>query len=129
MSPIRMSRIENTVRIALAFNEAFNRHDLAGMMKLISDDCVLESADAPDGKVFTGKEAIAEFWQALMHEKPNLQIHGEDVFGLGFRTIFRWRAEWEDAAGEKKHVRGVDIFHVKNGLIENLYSYAKGQLE
>ena len=129
MSPVRMSRIENTVRVALEFNEAFNRHDLAGMMKLISDNCVFESVDGPDGKVFTGKEEIAEFWQAYMSKKPGLQIHGEDVFGLGFRTIFRWRAEWENAEGEKRHVRGVDIFHVKNGLIEKQYAYAKGQLE
>jgi hypothetical protein len=40
MSPIRMARLESGVRVVLAFNEAFNRHDVAGMMRLMSDDCV-----------------------------------------------------------------------------------------
>jgi ketosteroid isomerase-like protein len=47
------------MRVVLAFNEAFNRHDVAGMMQLMSDDCVFEyTAPAPDGTVYAGKEAI-----------------------------------------------------------------------
>ena len=36
MSPIRMSKIENALRIVLEFNEAFNRHDVTGMMQLMT---------------------------------------------------------------------------------------------
>lgn len=32
MSPTRMSRLESAMRLVLAFHEAFNRHDVAGMM-------------------------------------------------------------------------------------------------
>jgi hypothetical protein len=38
MSPIRMSRLESAMRLVLAFNEAFNRHDVAGMLQLMSDE-------------------------------------------------------------------------------------------
>ena len=34
MSPI-CSKIDGALRVVLAFNDAFNRHDLAGMMQLI----------------------------------------------------------------------------------------------
>jgi hypothetical protein len=37
MSPIRMSKLEAAMRVVLAFNEAFNRHDVPGMMQLMSD--------------------------------------------------------------------------------------------
>jgi hypothetical protein len=48
MSPVRISRLESAMRVVLAFNEAFNRHDVAGMMQLMSDDCVFENtAPAP----------------------------------------------------------------------------------
>lgn len=124
MSPVRMSRIETAVRIVLEFNKALNRYDVAGMMKFISDDCVFESVD---DQVFTGKEVITQYWQNYMSQKPCPQINGEDVFGLGFRTIMRWQSEWEDTKGEKRQIRGVDIFHVKNGLICNQYSYVKTQ--
>ncbi len=54
-----MSRIESSVRIVLAFTEAFNRHDVAGMMQLMSDDCVFETSEPPpDGAVYAGKEDI-----------------------------------------------------------------------
>jgi len=45
MSPIRMSQIESSVRTVMEFNDAFNRHDVAGMMQLMSDDCVFENTD------------------------------------------------------------------------------------
>ena len=56
MSPTRMSRLESAMRVVLAFHEAFNRHDVAGMMALVSDDCVFENPEpTPAGAVYAGK--------------------------------------------------------------------------
>ncbi len=127
MSPIRMERIESAMRAVLAFNEAFNRHDVAGMMQLMSDDCVFENTvPAPDGTVYKGKAAVTQFWQEFFRESPQAHIAIEDIFGLGLRCIMRWRYEWVDAAGNKGHIRGVDIFQVKDGLICEKLSYVKG---
>ena len=127
MSPIRMSRLETGIRVVLEFNEAFNRHDVVGMMQRISDDCVFENTGpAPDGAVYSGKEAVTQFWQGFFHESPQAQIKIEEIFGLGFRCVMRWRYDWIDAAGNKGHVRGVDIFQMKNGLICEKFSYVKG---
>ncbi len=50
MSPIRMARLESAVRLVLEFNEAFNRGDVAGMMRLVCEDCVFENAvPGPEG--------------------------------------------------------------------------------
>ena len=127
MSPPRLSRIESAVRIVLEFNEAFNHHDVTGMMRLMSDDCVFENTDpAPDGAVYLGKEAVTQFWQDFFRESPQAHIEIEDVFGLGIRCIMRWRYDWVDAAGKKGHVRGVDIFAVKDDSICEKLSYVKG---
>jgi ketosteroid isomerase-like protein len=127
MSPIRMSRLEAASRAVLAFNEAFNRHDVAGMMRLMSDDCVFENtAPAPDGAVYTGKEAVTQFWHDFFRESPQAHIEIEEILGFGDRCMMRWRYDWVDAAGDKGHVRGVDIFHVKNGFICEKLSYVKG---
>jgi limonene-1,2-epoxide hydrolase len=124
---MKMSRIETAVRVVLAFNEAFNRHDVAGMMQLMSDDCIFENtAPAPDGTVYAGKEAVTQFWQEFFRQSPQAHIEIEEIFGLGFRCVMRWRYEWVDMAGEKGHVRGVDIFQVKNGRISEKLSYVKG---
>ena len=127
MSPTRMSRIESAIRVVLQFNEAFNRHDVAEMMQLTSDDCVFENtAPAPDGTVYSGKKAVTQFWQDFFRESPHAHIEIEEIFGCGTRCIMRWRYDWVDVAGNKGHVRGVDIFQVKNGLICEKLSYVKG---
>lgn len=127
MSPARMSKLESTMRMVLEFNEAFNRHDVAGMMKLMSDDCVFENTDpAPDGTRYAGKEAVTQFWQDFFRESPHAHIDIEEIFGLGRRCIMRWKYTWVDAAGQQGHVRGVDIFNEKDGLLAEKLSYVKG---
>lgn len=127
MSPTRLSRLESAVRIVLAFNEAFNRHDVAGMMELMSDDCVFENTTpAPDGTVYAGREAVTRFWQEFFRESPNARIKIEELFGLGNRCVMRWRYDWVDAEGNNGHVRGVDIFQIREGLIHEKLSYVKG---
>jgi ketosteroid isomerase-like protein len=127
MSPIRMARFESGVRLVIEFNEAFNRHDVAGMMKLMSEDCVFENTDpAPDGAIYTGKEAVTRFWQDFFAQSPHAHIKIEEIFGFGNRCIMLWRYDWEDASGAKGHVRGVDIFRIQNSFICEKLSYVKG---
>ncbi len=59
-------------------------------------------------------------------QSPQAHIEIEEIFGLSFRCIMRWRYEWVDAVGQKNHVRGVDIFKLKDGLINEKLSYVKG---
>ena len=127
MSPARMSKVESAIRVVLEFNEAFNRHDVAGMMRLMSDDCVFENTSpAPDGTVYSGKGAVTQFWQDFFRDSPQAHIEIEEIFGLGMRCVMRWRYDWVDPSGKTGHVRGVDIFQVKQGLISEKLSYVKG---
>jgi len=127
MSPTRMSKIESGIRVVLDFNEAFNRHDVAGMMQLMSDDCVFENTNpAPDGAVYSGKEVVTRFWQDFFRESPYARIEIEEIFGFGDRCIMRWRYSWVGVTGQKGHVRGVDIFRVRDGSIKEKLSYVKG---
>jgi predicted SnoaL-like aldol condensation-catalyzing enzyme len=127
MSPARMSKVEAATRTVLQFNDAFNQHDVAGMMPLMSDDCVFENTHpAPDGTVYSGKEAVTQFWQEFFNESSQAHIDIEEIFGLGERCVMRWKYSWVDEAGNKGHVRGVDIFKVRDNLICEKFSYVKG---
>jgi ketosteroid isomerase-like protein len=127
MNPARLSKIESAMRLVLEFNEAFNRHDVGGMMKLMSGDCIFENTHpAPDGTRFSGKETVTKFWEEFFRESPHARIEIEEIFGMGSRCIMRWRYEWTDAVGQKGHVRGVDVFKVEDGLIVEKLSYVKG---
>lgn len=127
MSPTRLARSESAIRLVLEFNEAFNLQDVAGMMRLMSEDCVFENTvPAPDGAVYSGKEAVTQFWQDFFRESPQAHIEIEEIFGLGNRCMMRWRYNWVDETGKKGYVRGVDIFKVENGSICEKLSYVKG---
>ncbi len=127
MSPVRMSKIESAIRAILELCKAFNRHDVAGMMSLMSDDCIFENSEpAPDGAVYSGREAVTQYWQDFFRESPHAHIEIEEVFSLGTRCVLRWKYEWVDEKEEKKHLRGVDIFKVENNSICEIFSYVKG---
>lgn len=127
MTPTRLSQVEATIRIVLKFNDAFNRHNVDEMMQLMSADCVFENTTpAPDGTLYSGKAAVTNFWQEFFQNSPQAHIDIEEIFGLGYRCVMRWKYSWLDIDGNDGHVRGVDIFKLSNGLISEKLSYVKG---
>lgn len=129
MSPVRMSKFESAMRLALAFNEAFNRRDVKAMMRQMSDDCVFESTSpAPDGRRFSGKDAVSQFWQEFFRTSPEAHIQIEEIFSVGERCIMHWKCSWTEADGSEGHMRGVDIYRVRDKLIREMSSYVKGNM-
>ena len=129
MTPIRMSKIESAMRVALEFKDAFNQQDVPGMMALISDDCLFENAGpVPDSAVHSGKNAIAQYWRSFFEGFPQANIEIEDIFSLAERCIMRWKLSWMDSTGEDKCIRGVDLFLVREGTIREQISYVKGEM-
>ena len=127
MSPIRMSKLETSIRLVLEFHNALNRHDVPAMMQMMSPDCVFENTfPAPDGERITGRDAVTRFWEEFFRSSPRARIEIEEIFSLGSRCVLRWRYEWVDETGQPGHVRGVDLFRVEEGLITEKLSYVKG---
>ncbi len=97
------------------------------MLAMMAEQVVFENAaPAPDGDRYQGKAAVMQFLQDFFRESPQAHMQIEEIFGMGLRCVVRWRYDWEDAAGVKEHVRGLDIFQVKDGLISEKLSYVKG---
>ena len=110
-----------------AFNAALNAHDIDAVMALMTDDCIFENTyPAPDGTTYSGKETVTRFWKEFFRDSPHAHIEIEEIFGLGFHCVMRWKYTWGDAEGNPGHVRGVDIFKIKEGLISEKLSYVKG---
>ncbi len=122
MNPARMSKIEEAIRVVMQFNDAFNQHDVPVMMALMSEDCLFENTSpAPDGTIYKGQADVRQFWESFFQESSQAHIEIEEIFGFGERCVMRWTYSWGSG-----HVRGVDIFHVRQGLITEKLSYVKG---
>jgi uncharacterized protein (TIGR02246 family) len=124
---MKLEKIEAAMRLVLAFNEALNRHDVAAMMQMMSDDCLFENTTpAPDGTAYKGREAVRRFWEEFFKQSPQARIEVEEIFGMGERCVMRWKYYWVDEQGDSGHVRGVDVYRVRDGLICEKLSYVKG---
>jgi ketosteroid isomerase-like protein len=107
------------------FNDAVERRDVEALRAAITEDCVFESPAPPDGRRYVGGsmvEVFARFF-ALDGEGP---FEVEEIFTAGDRAVVRWSHPWEHADGEHGHVRGVDVFLVRNGRVAEKLSYVKG---
>lgn len=115
-----------TLRIIEQFNDAFNRHDLDTVMSLMTPDVVFQSmGPAPDGRLFTGQQAVRQFWEAMFATSPDAHFEGEDIVAAGDRCTVLWKYT-RTMNGVPGHVRGVDVFRLQDGLIVEKLSYIKG---
>jgi ketosteroid isomerase-like protein len=103
------------------FHEAFNRHDLAGLAQLITDDCLFEDTAPPDGVRHAGREAVLAAWSGFFADAPAAHFDVEEMIIAGDRAIVPWRYAWADG-----HVRGIDLMRVRDGKVAESLAYVKG---
>ena len=112
----------DTVATIERFTEAFNRHDVDAVMALFTDDCVFENTSpAPDGARYEGQAEVRAFWERFFDESPNAHFSTEDIFAAEDRACVCWRYDWGTG-----HIRGVDVFRVRDGKVVEKRSYVKG---
>lgn len=117
----------SATELVLRFNQALNAGDVEAMMGLLTDDCVFENTfPAPDGTRYEGKPAVRAFWEEFFQNSRRPRIDAEEVFSFGDRCVLRWVYHWLDTAGRPGRVRGVDVYRIRNGLIQEKLSYVKG---
>jgi ketosteroid isomerase-like protein len=105
-----------------AFNEAFGRHDVDAVMALMTDDCIFENTlPQPDGERHIGQAAVRKFWQEFFTGTPQAKFEAEEMVVAGDRATVLWRFDWGDG-----HVRGIDLFKVRDGKVAEKLSYVKG---
>ncbi len=112
----------DTGAVVDAFNEAFGRHDVDGVMALMTDDCIFENTlPPPDGERHVGQVAVRAFWGRFFTDTPNAKFEAEEIVVAGDRAVVRWRFDWGDG-----HIRGIDLFKVRDGKVAEKLSYVKG---
>ena len=108
------------------FNEAFNRHDADAVAELLTDDTVFEdTSPAPDGKRVEGKTVVAEFWRGWFARNADAHFDAEEVIVSGNRATVLWVYR-KMRNGQPWHLRGVDVFTVRDGKVAAKLAYVKG---
>lgn len=122
-----MSDTDNTIHVINHFNEVFNRHDVDAVMAAMTDDIVFENTSPfPDGMRYEGQTANHQFWEDFFRGSPHAHFETEDMFAAGDRCTVRWVYRWIDDSGKPGHIRGVDVFRVRDGKVAEKFAYVKG---
>jgi ketosteroid isomerase-like protein len=107
------------------FNDAFNRHDADGLAEYLTEDTVFEdTSPAPDGRRIEGKAAVVEFWRGWFVRNSDARFEAEEVIVSGNRGAVLWVYR-KMRNGQPWHLRGVDIFTVRDGKVAAKLAYVK----
>jgi len=117
---------EATIAAIHRFNDVFNRHDVDGVMAAMTEDCVFDGTTPPDGARFEGQAAVRAVWEGFFKGSPDATFETEELFAVGDRCVVQWVYRWTGSDGKQGHVRGVDLFRVRDGKVAEKLAYVKG---
>lgn len=123
---LAQSGTTNAVDVVNRFNDAVNKQDSVTVAALLTDDTVFENTNpAPDGTRLEGKAAVAAFWTKWFAANAGATFEAEETIVAGNKVTVRWiYRKLRD--GKPWHLRGIDVFTVRDGKVAAKLSYVKG---
>ena len=120
---------EVTVEFLQAFADAWNRHDVDGLMSFVTEDCVFEASSGDDvrGTRYQGAEAVRRGYSKAWQDFPDAQWNDARHFVSGERGVSEWVFTGTNADGKRSEVAGCDIFTFRDGKIAVKNSYRKNR--
>ena len=115
-----------TVETLQALLDAFNRHDLDGVMEFFSDDPVMEfpRGSSPWGTRAIPREAVRNLLATRFSGIPDVHYGGDRHSVCGERGFSEWTLTGT-AEGKRIEVRGCDLFEFVEGRISRKDSFWK----
>jgi len=123
------SEIENLLG---DWNQAWDRHDLDGVMQLFHEDIIFENWT---GARVKGKSRLLAAWAPWFKDHGGFKFTPEDTFidESQQKVLYRWRLEWPSLEGgfegKAESRRGVDVIHFKGDKIILKLTYSKTTLD
>jgi steroid delta-isomerase-like uncharacterized protein len=112
-----------------ALCDAFNAHDLDGIMSFFADDCVLEMprGNRPWGARFEGRENVRAALATRFEGLPDVHYGAGEHFADDHANagMSKWTLTGTTREGRKIEVHGCDFYTFRDGKITAKDSYWK----
>ena len=107
--------------------EAFNRHDLEGVLACMTDDCVFEAAAGPEayGARFVGHDAVGAAFAKVWEAYPDVQWANATHFAMDGLGVSQWTLVGTRGDGAKIEADGVDLFSFRDGKVATKKAFRK----
>ncbi len=121
-----------TVATLAAFGDAWNRHDIDGLMSFMSDDCVFQSAAGADacGTRHVGTAAVRKAFEAAWATIQDAQWENGQYFVEGDFGVSQWTFTGTAPDGSRIETDGIDVFAFRDGkiLLKNAFRKVRPNL-
>jgi len=101
--------------------DAFNRHDIEGVMTHFDENCVFYTVagDNEYGNKIEGRATIAKAFEGVWTAMPDVQWadHSHFLSEDGTRGVSQWTFRATNPDGSRTEVQGVDLFRIRDGKI------------
>src|SRR5690606_2044109 len=107
--------------------DAFNRHDIDGVMRWFAPDCVFNTVAGPDawGTRIVGAEAIADAFAGVWKAMADARWEHHGHFVHGDRAVSEWTFTGTNADGTRIEAEGCDLFTLRGGRIVRKQAFRK----
>lgn len=110
------------------WSKAWDDHDLDAVMELFHEDTVFVNWT---GSKVSGKDNLAKAWKPWFDNHGGFLFEIEDIFidEETQKILYQWELSWPSSEkgyeGKPEVRQGVDVMHLKDGLIINKLTFSK----
>jgi uncharacterized protein (TIGR02246 family) len=106
---------------------AFNAHDAAKVVSLMTEDCVFETAAGPEeyGARHVGRAAVKTAFENVWAAMPDVRWDVTGHFVAGDRAVSEWVFRATRADGARIEVQGCDLFTLRDGKVAAKRAFRK----
>lgn len=118
---------QSSVEVLQQLFDAFNRHDLEGVLSLMTDDIVFDGAAGPEsfGTRFIGQADVGAAFRGVWETFPDVQWANDKHAVTDDMGISQWTITGTRADGVRMEADGVDLFTFKDGKLASKSAYRK----
>ena len=118
---------DEAIRMLKSISQAFDRHDLEGIMANFADDAVFEAPRGAEkwGSRFNGTDEIRAAFAARFAGIPDIRYREDEHFVAGDRGASEWTLSGTMTDGMSIEVRGCDLWTLRDGKVVKKDSYWK----
>jgi taurine dehydrogenase small subunit len=117
-----------TTELLDAIQDAFNRHDVEGILSYFAEDCEWLMARGPEprcGRRCRGKAEIGEVLSARYKQIPDMRWVEMRHWIFGDKALSEWVVQGTAADGGKLDFLGCDLWEFRDGKVTKKDTYWK----
>ncbi len=109
-----------------AFLVAWGNADVDALMALMAEGCLYLVSTGPEpGQTVSGESALRATFTDMTATETELETREGRIWISGEHAFAEWSYDEQQQDGQIREIRGIDVIHIMDGLIQSIDAYRK----